>query len=63
MKVWRVYNGWYGFCAVHKIVVADTKEEAIKKSRATFKEQPSDGEFVAEEVEMINGVETEDYDG
>jgi hypothetical protein len=66
MKVFRVYNGMMGFSAVHRIVVAESSEEAVKMVVAAvsvIKDTWSNiTKLSAEEVVLIDGVEVEDYD-
>lgn len=59
MKVWRVYNGYVSNGPVHRIVLAETKERAREKALSA-----EDGWAVSihvEPVEMLDGVEEEDY--
>jgi hypothetical protein len=59
-RIWRVFNGWTGNGAIHRIVVADTKEQAEAMALAVWqRERPGvvfkNLEAVA--VETFDGVE------
>lgn len=66
-KVWRVYNGWTGNGAVHRIVIAETKEDAENFAWRVWgvpgrSEPVSRENLYATEVLFFEGVETEDAD-
>ena len=45
MNLYRIYNGFTGFDAVHALACAQTEQEAIELARPMFvKEQPSAGQ-------------------
>lgn len=59
MKLWRVYNGSMGFSAVHRIVVADTKQQAEYAALVEWRKQYPDINFTieAQEIELVWGME------
>ncbi len=59
-KIYRVFNGYMGNGYVHRIVIAESAEQAIELSRARW-ERGAD-KLEAEEVVMEDGVELEEWD-
>ena len=46
MNLYRIYNGFTGFDAVHALACAQTEQEAIELARPMFaKEQPSNPHY------------------
>lgn len=46
MNLYRIYNGFTGFDAVHALACAQTEQEAIELARPMFvKEQPSNPRY------------------
>lgn len=48
MKLYRVYNGYTGFDAVHVLAVASDEQHAIEQARQMFaREQPNNPNYSA----------------
>lgn len=64
-NVYRVFNGYIGFNAVHRVVLASTEQEAIQKvAQATRGKRHwgKDRHYTAEAIKFSHDVETEEYD-
>lgn len=62
-KIFRVYNGYTGFSAVHRIVVADDKDCARSMVIGLGETWEAPHTITVEEVQLSStGVEMEDYD-
>jgi hypothetical protein len=64
MKVYRVYNGYIGFSAVHKIVIADNEKTALEKvlSNESGNGWSKQEKLSVDEVVFIDGVEVGEHD-
>lgn len=64
MKVWRVFNGMTGFCAVHRIVVAETGTDAIRLAKNAGMLMMSNRCVATYVCDAVDGaIESEDWDG
>jgi hypothetical protein len=64
--IFRVYNGWTGNGAVHRVVVADNAEQAVALAAAAWAERDpkwAQARLEAEAVDLDErGVEIPEYD-
>jgi len=62
VRLYRVFDGWMGFSAQHRIVRAESPEQAVRKVMAVEVTEQC-RRYEAEEIAMEGDVEKEPYGG